>query len=73
MSDLKLPIWLSPQGDILDCKEKIKILNENLIEIHNLAQDAFEDTILMGGDEKQFKLIMEQIISNLNNPYNKTI
>ena len=37
------PIWRQPDGKPLSCYEKIKVLNENLAEIRQLAQDALED------------------------------
>ena len=65
------PVWHSPDEKILDCKEKIKVLNENLIEIIELSQEALEDTVLMGGDEKQFKSVLSEAIESLTNPYKK--
>ncbi len=73
MSDAKLdlPTWLTPTGEKLSCIEKIKVLNENLQEIQALAQEAMEDAILMGGDETQFRQVIETIAQSLTNPYRK--
>jgi uncharacterized protein (UPF0335 family) len=73
MSDAKLdlPTWLTPAGEKLSCIEKIKVLNENLQEIQALAQEAMEDAILMGGDETQFRQVIETIAQSLTNPYRK--
>lgn len=68
---LTLPTWLTPQGEKLSCIEKIKLLNENLEEIQALAQEALEDAVLMGGDEKQFRKVIEDIAQSLVNPYKK--
>lgn len=68
---LKLPVWVTPQGEKLSCIEKIKVLNENLEEIQALAQEALEDAVLMGGDEKQFRQVIEDIAQSLDNPYKK--
>jgi len=68
---LTLPTWLSPAGEKLSCVEKIKVLNENLVEIQALAQEALEDAILMGGDEKQFRQVIQDIAQSLVNPYKK--
>ena len=73
MSDKKLdlPVWLTPQGEKVSCIEKIKILNENLEEINALAQEALEDAVLMGCDERQFRQVIEKIAQKIVNPYKK--
>jgi hypothetical protein len=73
MSDKKLdlPVWLTPQGEKVSCLEKIKILNENLQELNNLAQEALEDAVLMGCDERQFRQVIEKIAQEIVNPYKK--
>ncbi len=68
---LKLPVWVTPQGEKLSCIEKIKVLNENLEEIQALAQEALEDAVLMGGDEGQFRKVIQDIALSLDNPYKK--
>lgn len=70
-SSLRLPVWLTPDGKAVSCLEKIKVLNENLEEIRALAQDAFEDAVLMGCDETQFRDVLQQLVVALNNPYRK--
>lgn len=73
MSDGKitLPIWLTPQGEKVSCVEKIKVLNQNLEEIQALAQEAFEDAVLMGCDETQFKQVINSLSQSIVNPYKK--
>jgi hypothetical protein len=68
---LALPVWLTPQGEKVSCIEKIKVLNENLEEVKALAQDAFEDAVLMGCDEAQFRQVIQAIAQGLVNPYKK--
>ena len=51
MTPFKPPIWHKPDGSPLACVEKIKVLNENLDELRELAQDALDDAVLMGGTE----------------------
>ena len=68
---LEFPVWRSPAGEPLSCAEKIKVLNENLAEIRELAQDALADAILMGGDEGQFRATLERILVSIENPYGK--
>jgi len=71
MSKLKLPTWLTPQGEPVSCLDKIKVLNENLEELRALAQDALEDAVLMGCDEAQFRRVMHELAESLDNPYRK--
>ena len=69
MSKLKLPTWLTPAGEPVSCLDKIKVLNENLEEIRELAQDALEDAVLMGCDEMQFRKVLRALGEGLVNPY----
>ena len=50
-------------------KSEIKVLNENLGEIRELAQDALEDAILMGADEAQIRAALHALVDGLLNPY----
>ena len=43
-----MPKWYGDDGSIVSCTEKIKVMNENMTELFQLAQDAFEDALLMG-------------------------
>lgn len=65
------PVWRDPQGKALSCVEKIKLLNENLVELSALAQDAFEDALLMGCDETQIREVLAEILARLENPYRR--
>ena len=62
-------LWRSPTGEIVSCMEKLKVLRENLEEIQQLCQDALEDAVLMGCDERQFKQVLENLVRLLENPY----
>lgn len=62
-------IWLSPQGEVISCVEKNKVLRENLEEIRQVCQDALEDAVLMGCDEKQFRSVLDELLTELKNPY----
>ncbi len=65
------PIWRQDDGKPLSCVEKIKVLNENLSEIRQLAQDALEDGLLMGCSEEQLREVLRGMIDSLENPYRK--
>ena len=66
---LELPTWLQPDGQPVSCYEKIKVLNENLEEIREMAQDALEDAVLMGCDEAQLREVLRALVERLENPY----
>jgi hypothetical protein len=68
---LDLPTWHTPEGEPVSCVEKIKVLNENLEELRELAQDALEDAVLMGCDEAQFRDVLHQLAEVVVNPYKK--
>jgi hypothetical protein len=64
-------VWRQPDGNPVSCVEKIKVLNQNLDEIRQLAQDALEDAILMGCDEAQVRAVLQTLVEDLQNPYRK--
>lgn len=64
-------VWRQPDGNPVSCVEKIKVLNQNLEEIRQLAQDALEDAILMGCDETQIRGVLQSVVEDLQNPYRK--
>ena len=55
-------VWKGKNNDVISCSEKIKLLNENIIEIKRMSDDAIEDAILMGADENQ---VIDTIIKSL--------
>ncbi len=62
-------VWKRPDGSIVACTEKIKVLRENLEELRQMAQDAFEDALLMECDENQIRAVFQDLITGLENPY----
>lgn len=65
MSFYTPPIWHKPDGAPLACVEKIKVLNENIEELGQLAQDAIDDAVLMGGTQAQVKAALHELIDSL--------
>ena len=61
-------IWRSPEGKIIACVEKNKVLQENLVEIRQVCRDALEDAILMGCDEQQFLRVLSELVAQLKTP-----
>jgi hypothetical protein len=70
-ADDEFPIWRTPEGEPVSCVEKIKVLNDNLAELRELAQEALEDAVLMGADERQVREVLVGIVESLVNPYKK--
>lgn len=67
--DIDAIVWLQPDGEPVSCEEKLVVLRENLDEIRQECQDAFEDAILMGCDEAQVRQVLESLIRSIENPY----
>lgn len=61
--------WRQPDGRPVSCEEKLAVLNENLSEIREYCQEAFEDALLMGCDESQVREVFEAIVKAIQNPY----
>lgn len=68
----KTIIWTEPDGTPISCEEKLKVLNNNLDEIQQFCQDAFEDAVLMGCDETRVREIFESVVNGIKNPYKNT-
>lgn len=67
--NIEFPVWRDENGEPLACVEKIKVMRENLEELAQDAQDAFEDALLMGCDERQIREFLVQLMQRLENPY----
>lgn len=65
------PIWLRDDKSVVSCTEKVKVMTENFDEIKQIAQDAFEDGLLMEVSETQMRAALHALIDSLINPYNK--
>ncbi|GAB4129085.1 MAG: hypothetical protein Fur0040_11980 [Sideroxydans sp.] len=62
-------VWRTPEGEVVACYEKNKVMRENLAEIRQVCQDALEDAVLMGCDERQFREVLAELVANLPSPY----
>lgn len=70
-SKSEFPVWRQPDGQPVSCIDKIAVLNENLTELRQMAQDALEDAILIGCDEAQVREVLKRMMDALDNPYRK--
>lgn len=66
---LRLPTWRKPDGSVLACVEKIKVLNENIQELRDLAQDAVDDAVLMGATQAQIKHVLLDMLDGIVSQY----
>ena len=71
MSMPEMPKWYDDDGQIVSCTEKVKVMTENMSELYQTAQDAFEDALLMGCGERQLRDYLLALIESLENPYRK--
>lgn len=69
MSMPEMPKWYGDDGSIVSCTEKIKVMTENMTELYQMAQDAFEDALLMGCGETQLRAYLAELMAGLENPY----
>ena len=58
-------LWIDKNNKIISCEETNKVLNENFIEVSSVLQNAFDDAILIGCDEKDFKKKIIKLLNNL--------
>ena len=61
--------WRRPDGGVISCTEKLKVMQENLDELCQCAQEALEDAVLMGCDEEQVKEAFLTAIAALTSGY----
>lgn len=65
----KWPKWTKDDGAVVSCHEKVKVMEENLNEIRQMTQDAFEDGILMDVSPAQMREALHKMVDELTNPY----
>ena len=59
-------LWIDKDKKIISCIETNKVLNENFLEVYNALQNAFDDGILMGCDENDFKKKLKSLVNDLS-------
>lgn len=69
MAQPELPKWVDKDGSPISCTEKIKVMSQNMAELYQIAQDAFEDALLMDCDEQQVRAYLLELIQKVENPY----
>ncbi|NCN22627.1 MAG: hypothetical protein GW921_00155 [Gallionella sp.] len=69
MDTFRQVVWHTPEGEVVACYEKNKVMRENLAEIRQVCRDSLEDAILMGCDEQQFREVLGDLVATLATPY----
>jgi hypothetical protein len=57
--------WIGRDGMPMTCEEKILLLNDNLQEIHELCQHAFEEAVQVGCSEEFMRIVLQDLIASL--------
>ncbi|MEZ7827982.1 MAG: hypothetical protein QMB72_02565 [Brachymonas denitrificans] len=57
--------WRKPDGSVVSCFEKVKVLNENYAELRELLQDALDDALLMGCSEAQVREAFQYLLDSI--------
>jgi uncharacterized protein (UPF0335 family) len=60
--------WPQADGTPVSCREKLRVLEENQVELRQIMQDAFEDAILMGVDEAAMRNTLAVMVAQLRSP-----
>lgn len=61
-------IWPQADGNPVSCREKLKMLEENYVELSQVMQDAFEDAVLMGVDAVAMRRLLSDMVAKLDCP-----
>lgn len=59
-------IWYSKNKEKLSCKEKILLLNNNILEFYELANEIYDEAILMGVRKEQIEEVLVNTAKNIN-------
>ena len=62
-------VWRRADGTVISCVEKIKVLNENLAELRQMAQDAFEDALLLECPDEVIRNELHKLVDSLVDPW----
>ena len=60
--------WRQADGTPVDCREKLRVLEENQAELVQVMRDAFEDAVLMGVDEAAMREHLAATVRALRSP-----
>ncbi|GAN59692.1 MULTISPECIES: hypothetical protein [Acetobacter] len=61
-------LWVQDDGQPVTCTEKLRVLEENWTELHDVVRDAFEDAVLMGVNEQAMRDTLMALVASLASP-----
>jgi hypothetical protein len=61
--------WRRADGTVISCVENNRVLNENLAELRQMAQDAFEDALLLECPEAVIRADFHRLVDSLHDPW----
>lgn len=64
-----MTVWPMIDGQPVSCREKLLTLDENMAEVGQVLQDAFEDAVLMGVDEAHMRRVLLDAVAGLRSPH----
>ena len=62
--------WPRPDGSVVDCREKLRLLRENHAELGQTLQDCFDDAVLMGVDAGALRRLLHDMVDAMRDPRN---
>ena len=62
--------WIEKNNKKIACKEKIKVLNENIYELKELINQIYDEAILMGVKKEQIREIINDIAKTIDTDLN---
>ena len=68
-NEARYAIWTRADGTVVSCTEKVKVMNENLDELSQMLQDAYEDGLLMEVTPQQIKDVLHKLVDALYDPW----
>ena len=60
--------WPRPDGSLVDCREKLRLLRENHDELAQILRDCFDDAVLMGVDAEAMRDLLHGMVDALHDP-----
>ncbi|MBS1014930.1 hypothetical protein [Acetobacter persici] len=62
-------LWVQEDGQPVSCQEKLRVLDENWLEVQEILRDAFEDAVLMGVSEQGMRTRLTDLVASLTSPH----
>ncbi|MBW4023566.1 MAG: hypothetical protein HIU92_10595 [Proteobacteria bacterium] len=60
--------WPRPDGSLVDCRDKLRVLRDNQTEFEQVLRDCFDDAVLMGVDPEAMRALFHGVVDRLRDP-----